>query len=49
LLGLLLAPERTDALVKRMNARISRNGRAIATVLCVVLGAYLIVRGIANS
>ena len=49
LLGLLLAPERTDALVKRMNDWISRNGRTIAIVLCVVLGVYLIVRGIVNS
>jgi hypothetical protein len=49
LLGLLLAPERTEALVKRMNAWITRNGRAIAIVLCVILGVYLIVRGIVNS
>jgi hypothetical protein len=49
LLGLLLAPERTDALVKRMNDWISRNGRTIAIVLCVVLGVFLIVRGIVNS
>jgi hypothetical protein len=49
LLGLLLAPDRTDALVQRMNDSISRNGRTIAIVLCVVLGVFLIVRGIANS
>jgi Sap, sulfolipid-1-addressing protein len=49
LLGLLLAPERTEALVARMNAWITRNGRVIAIVLCVVLGGFLIVRGIVNS
>jgi Sap, sulfolipid-1-addressing protein len=49
LLGLLLAPDRTDALVARMNAWITRNGRLIAIVLCVVLGVFLIVRGLVNS
>jgi hypothetical protein len=45
MLGLLFAPERTDALVKRMNDWITNHGRAIAIVLCVVLGVFLIVRG----
>ena len=49
LLGLLLAPERTEALVKRVNAWLSRHGRAIAIALCGVLGVFLIVRGIINS
>jgi hypothetical protein len=49
LLGLLLAPERTEALVKRANDWMSRHGREIAIVLCVVLGVFLIVRGIINS
>ncbi|MFL5855592.1 MAG: GAP family protein [Solirubrobacteraceae bacterium] len=49
LLGLLLAPDHTDALVARMNAWITRNGRLIAIVLCVVLGVFLIVRGLVNS
>jgi hypothetical protein len=49
MLGLIFAPERTDALVKRMNAWIVGHGRVIAILLCVVLGVYLIVRGIVNS
>jgi hypothetical protein len=39
LLGLLLAPDRTDALVQRMNDWIARNGRTIAIVLCVCSGS----------
>jgi hypothetical protein len=49
LLGLLLAPERTEALVKRANDWMARHGREIAIVLCLVLGVFLIVRGIINS
>src|SRR4051794_1340724 len=49
LLGLLLAPEPTEALVKRTNAWLSSHGRQIEIVLCVVLGGFLIVRGIINS
>jgi hypothetical protein len=49
LLGLIFAPKKTDALVKRMNDWITSHGRAIAIGLCVVLGVFLIVRGIANS
>jgi Sap-like sulfolipid-1-addressing protein len=49
LLGLLLAPERTDDLVTRINEWLSRNGRRIAIVVSGVLGVFLIVRGIANA
>jgi hypothetical protein len=49
LVGLLLAPERTDALVTRMNQWLSRNGRRIAIVISAVLGIFLLVRGIANA
>src|SRR2546425_388453 len=49
LLGLLLAPERTGEIVTRLNDWISGHGRQIATGLCTVLGAFLIVRGISLS
>jgi hypothetical protein len=49
LLGLRLAPERTHALVASFNAWLSSHGRQIAIVLCALLGAFLIVRGIINS
>src|SRR5207247_5825033 len=46
-LGLMLAPERTDELVGRMNQWLSANGRRIAIVLSAAFGAFLIARGIA--
>jgi MFS family permease len=49
LLGLRFAPERTNELVRRTNAWLSRHGRELATGLCGILGAYLIVRGIAHA
>lgn len=49
LLGLWLAPQRTNALVERFNNWLSRNGRSIAIGLCALLGVFLIVRGIVNS
>jgi hypothetical protein len=49
LLGLVFAPDRTDAAVKRFNAWLSSHGRQIAIVLCALLGVFLIVRGIVNS
>jgi Sap, sulfolipid-1-addressing protein len=49
LIGLLVAPDRTDAMVKRMNAWLTGHGRVIAIVLCVLLGAFLVTRGIINS
>ena len=49
LLGLILAPERTDALVARIDHWLSANGRRIAIVVAALLGAFLIARGIAHS
>jgi MFS family permease len=49
LAGLLFAPERTNALVGRFNAWLSRNGRSIAIAGCAVLGGFLIVRGLLNA
>ena len=49
LLGLTVAPQRTDDLVRRVNDWFSRNGRFIAVALCAALGAFLLARGIAHS
>jgi hypothetical protein len=49
LAGLLLAPERTHAIVARFNSWLSAHGREIAIVLCAILAVFLIVRGIINS
>jgi hypothetical protein len=49
LVGLFVAPERTGDLVHRFNEWLTGHGRQIAIVLCVLLGLFLIVRGIANS
>lgn len=49
LAGMIVAPKRTAVLVDRFNAWLSRNGRTIAIILCAVLGAYLIARGLINA
>jgi hypothetical protein len=49
LAGLVFAPERTNALVRRLNAWLARNGRSIAISGCVALGSFLIVRGLLNA
>lgn len=49
LLGLVVAPAPTGALVQRFNAWLSRNSRAIAIWVCLALGAFLIVRGISRA
>jgi hypothetical protein len=49
LAGLLIAPERTQAMVDRFNHWLSSHSRQIAIVLCAFLGLFLIVRGIVNS
>jgi hypothetical protein len=49
LAGLLIAPERTDAMVKRFNAWLSSHSRQIAIALCAFLGVFLVIRGIVNS
>jgi hypothetical protein len=48
-LGLVFAPQRTDALVARMDHLISANGRRIATVVCALFGILLIARGISHA
>ncbi len=47
--GLVFAPQRTDALVGRMDHLISANGRRIAIGVCALFGVLLIARGIAHS
>jgi hypothetical protein len=49
LAGLLLAPERTDVLVTRMNVWITGHSRQIAIGLCLFLGLFLVIRGIAHA
>ncbi|MFL5869306.1 MAG: GAP family protein [Thermoleophilaceae bacterium] len=47
--GLWRAPERTDELVERTDQWLSANGRRIAMVMCGLLGAFLIARGIVHA
>jgi hypothetical protein len=49
LIGLIVKPQRTEEAVLRLNGWFSENGRRIAIVLCVVLGAFLTIRGIINA
>lgn len=49
LAGLLVAPERTGELVGRMNRWLREHSRQLAIGVCLVLGAYLVVRGLSNS
>jgi hypothetical protein len=49
LAGLVLAPEPTVGLVRRVDGWFSANSRTIAIGLCAVLGAFLITRGIVQS
>jgi hypothetical protein len=49
LVGLIVAPDRTDALVARMDRWLGANGRRIAIVLCVTLGAFLVTRGLVRA
>jgi hypothetical protein len=49
LAGLVIAPERTVALVDQAHGWFSANGRRIAVVLSTALGVFLIVRGIAKA
>ncbi len=48
-IGLILNPKRTEEAVLRLNGWFSEHGRRIAIVLCVILGAFLMIRGIANA
>lgn len=49
LLGLLLAPERTEAAVARARAFLSAHGNTIAVAVCLVVGIHLVVRGAIRS
>jgi hypothetical protein len=49
LAGMIVAPDRTAVLVDRFNAWLSRNGRTIAVILCLVLGAFLTARGLIDA
>jgi Sap-like sulfolipid-1-addressing protein len=49
LLGMIYAPDRTGELVTRVNHWVSAHGRGIAASLSAVFGAYLVIRGVANS
>lgn len=49
LAGLLLAPERTMGLVKRADAWVSAHSRQIAIGVCLTMGVFLIIRGIAHA
>ena len=49
LVGLLVAPEKTSALVDRMNTWLRDHSRQLAIGICLTLGVYLIVRGLTNA
>lgn len=49
LVGLLVAPERTGVLVDGMNRWLNEHSRQLAIGICATLGAFLIVRGLANA
>jgi hypothetical protein len=49
LAGLLFARERTDALVAQADAWLAHHGRDLAIALSVVLGVFLIVRGLVHA
>lgn len=49
LVGLLVAPDRTGALVDRTNRWLRDHSRQLAIAICLTLGAYLIVRGLVNA
>ena len=49
LVGLWVAPERTDALVHRMNAWMTGHGRQLAVGVCLFFGAFLLLRGLLSA
>jgi hypothetical protein len=49
LAGLVVAPERTVALVDQADGWFAANGRRIAVVLSAALGVFLVVRGVAKA
>jgi len=44
--GLIVSPARTETGVLRFNAWLTENGRRLSIALCVILGVYLLARGI---
>lgn len=49
LVSLVVAPERTDALIAGIEGWLSRNTRRIAVVISAFLGVFLVARGIAHA
>jgi len=49
LVGLLVAPDRTGALVDDMNRWLREHSRQLAVVICFTFGVYLIARGLAHA
>jgi hypothetical protein len=49
LVGLLVAPERTGALVARLDAWVSAHSRQIAAAVSGAIGVFLVVRGIVHA
>jgi len=49
LIGLIINPQATEGAVLKLSGWFSENSRRIAIVLCVVLGAFLVIRGIINA
>jgi hypothetical protein len=49
IVGLTIAPERTHELLSELNLWVSGHGREIATVLCLGLGGFLVVRGLVHA
>jgi Sap, sulfolipid-1-addressing protein len=48
LVAFAIAPERTGERVERLDAGLRRHGRRIGTVVCLVMGLYLVARGAAG-
>jgi len=49
LVGLLLWPERTGEMVQRFNTWLTGHTRQIAIVVCLLISAFLIARGVVNA
>jgi len=48
-LALIFAPNRVERMVAAVNDWLGRNGRALAIVLCALLGVFLVTRGVIQS
>lgn len=49
LLGMFVAPTPTGEMVRRLNEWVSAHGRQIAMGLCLILGVFLVIRGVHNA